>query len=121
MDEAEVLQTDGALRVLFGLAVTDLLIGAAVAIIGIKFLPLSGIFNLVVSAALAWAAAQASARWRRVLPFESVRQYLLWLTQPDLLEPGIDADAKPLVIDLPEQATLGRRVQKTPESAKGED
>ena len=95
-----MLRNDGALRVLFGLAVTDLLVGAAVAILSLKLLPVTGIFNLILSVAVAWIAAQSSARWRGDFPFESIRQYLTWLGQPDRLVPGVDVDAKPLVIDL---------------------
>jgi hypothetical protein len=44
------------------------------------------------------------AKGRSDLPTDAIMQYVLWLGQPDVYEPGPDEDARPLVFELDEAA-----------------
>ncbi len=100
MEEARVYRDDGAMRILFGLSVIDLLVMAGMFIILLKTLPMGGLLAIAVSAGTAWFGGQAVAKGRSHIPTEAIRQYVLWLGQPDLYEPGPDEDARPLVYEL---------------------
>jgi len=100
MEEARVYRDDGAMRILFGLSVVDLIIMAGMFIVLLKVLPLDGLLAIAVAAASAWFGGQAIARGRSHLPVEAIKQYVLWLGQPDVYEPGPDEDARPLVYEL---------------------
>lgn len=100
MEEGRTYRNTGALRILFGLSVIDLVIIAGIFVVLIKVLPLTGFLNLTVSAATAWFGGQAIAKYRSQASIEAVVQYIMWLGQPDLFEPGPDTDARPLVYDL---------------------
>lgn len=104
MEEARVYRDDGAMRILFGLSVVDLLLMAGMFIVLIKVLPLSGFLNLAVAAAAAWFGGQAVAKARTQVPTEAMVQFVLWLGQPDRYEPGPDPDARPLVFEPEEKA-----------------
>lgn len=97
MEEARVYRDDGAMRILFGLSVIDLCITASIFIVLTRTLPLENLLNLVVSVTIAWFGGQLIAKGRGSLPVESIRQYTLWVAQPDLLTPQADPDARPLV------------------------
>ncbi len=100
MEEAQVYRDDGAMRILFGLSVIDLMVMAGTFIVLLKLLPLDGLAVIAVSAGSAWFGGQAVAKARSHIPTESIRQYILWLGQPDIYEPGPDEDARPLVYEL---------------------
>ena len=100
MEEAQVYRDDGAMRILFGLTVIDLTVMAAIFIVLLKLLPLDGLAVIVVSLGAAWFGGQAIAKSRSHIPVEAIRQYILWLAQPDIYEPGPDEDARPLVYEL---------------------
>lgn len=104
MEEARVYRDDGALRILFGLSVIDLMFMAGIFIVLLKLLPLNGLLALAVSAGTAWFSGQAMAKGRSDLPTDAIMQYVLWLGQPDVYEPGPDEDARPLVFELDEAA-----------------
>ncbi len=104
MEEGRTYRTDGAMRILFGLSVIDLLIVAGIFVVLIKVLPLTGFLNLTTSAGIAWFGGQAVAKSRSQISLVAITQYVMWLGQPDVYEPGPDTDARPLVYDLDETA-----------------
>ncbi len=100
MEEAEVFRDDGAMRILFGFTVIDLMVMAGIFIVLLKLLPLDGLLVIVVSLSIAWFGGQFLAKARSHIPAEAIKQYLMWLAQPDVYEPGPDEDARPLVYEL---------------------
>ena len=100
MEEAQVYRVDGAMRILFGLSVIDLIVMAGILIVLLKLLPLDGLAVIAVSLGSAWFGGQAVAKARSHVPVEAIRQYILWLGQPDIYKPGPDEDARPLVYEL---------------------
>ena len=102
MERARVYRDDGAMRILFGLSVVDLMTMIGLFIVLLKLLPLDGPLSLAVAATGAWFGGQAVSKARGHVPFEAIRQYILWLGQADRYTPGPDPDARPLVFDLEE-------------------
>ena len=100
MEEAQVYRDDGAMRILFGLSVIDLMVMAGIFIVLLKLLPMDGLAVIAVSLGTAWFSGQAIAKGRSYLPTEAIQQYILWLGQPDIYEPDPDEDARPLVYEL---------------------
>lgn len=97
MEEAPVFREDGAMRILFGLTVMDLGIMSLIFVLLIKLLPLDGVGAIALSVGLAWFIGQMIAKARAHVPIKAVAQYMQWLGQPDIFEPGPDDDARPLV------------------------
>lgn len=99
LEVARVYRADGAMRILFGLSVLDLMVMAGMLVVFLKLLPFGDFFNLVASIGGAWFLGQAFAKNRTNLPIEAMKQWLVWVTQPSVYVPGPDYDARPLVYE----------------------
>ena len=102
-EEAPTYRDDGAMRILFGLSVVDLVVIAGIFIVLLKVLPVGGLLNLTLSAGTAWFGGQVISKSRAQIPFEAIKQYVLWLGQPDVFEPGVDTDARMLVFEIDQE------------------
>lgn len=99
LEQARVYRADGAMRILFGLSIIDLMVMAGMLVVFLKLLPFGPFFNLVASIGGAWFLGQAFAKNRSTLPIEAMKQWVVWITQPSVYVPGPDFDARPLVFE----------------------